>query len=93
LATGAFIRPQQDVQRQHGLLSKAQRTLDIAGWSVSAQSDVEIFRLVDGDGLTPLLALFNEATLAKGAAAIEQVRREQARLEGERRLQIADQRP
>jgi hypothetical protein len=84
--------PNKDVQRQHGLLSKAQRTLDIAGWSASAQGDVEIFRLVDCDGLTPLLALFNEATLAKGADAIEEVRKEQARLEGERRLQIADQR-
>ena len=84
--------PNKDVQRQHGLLSKAQRTLDIAGWSAPAQSDVEIFRLVDCDGLTPLLALFNEATLAKGADAIEEVRKEQARLEGERRLQIADQR-
>jgi hypothetical protein len=84
--------PDKEVQRQHGLLSKAQRTLDIAGWSASAQGDVEIFRLVDCDGLTPLLALFNEATLAKGADAIEEVRQEQARLEGERRLQIADQR-
>jgi hypothetical protein len=82
----------KDVPRQHGLLSKAQRTLDIAGWSAPAQNDVEIFRLVDCDGLTPLLALFNEATLAKGAEAIEEVRKEQERLAVERRLQIADQR-
>jgi hypothetical protein len=82
----------QDVPRRHGLLSKAQRTLDIAGWSAPAQSDVEIFCLVDCDGLTPLLALFNEATLAKGAETIEEVRKEQERLEEERRLQIADQR-
>jgi hypothetical protein len=81
-----------DLPRQHGLLSKAQRTLDIAGWSAPAQSDVEIFRLVDCDGLTPLLALFNEATLAKGAEAIEELRKEQGRLADERRLQIADQR-
>ena len=81
-----------DVPRQHGLISKAQRTLDIAGWSGPAQSDVEIFRLVDCDGLTPLLALFNEATLAKAAEAIEEVRKEQERLAVERRLQIADQR-
>jgi hypothetical protein len=78
--------------RRHGLLSKAQRTLDIAGWSTAAQSDVEIFRLVDCEGLTPLLALFNEATLAKGAETIEQLRDEQQRLEVQRRLQIADQR-
>jgi hypothetical protein len=53
--------------RNHGLLSKAQRTLDIAGWSPAAQSDVEIFRLVDTEGLTPLLTLMNEATLQRGA--------------------------
>jgi hypothetical protein len=49
--------------RNHGLLSKAQRTLDIAGWSERAQSDVEIFRLVDTEGLTPLLSVLNEANL------------------------------
>jgi hypothetical protein len=53
--------------RNHGLLSKAQRTLDIAGWSTDAQSDVELFRLTDTEGLTPLLTLMNEATLQKGA--------------------------
>jgi hypothetical protein len=41
---------------------------------------------------TPLLALFNEASLAKGAETIEEVRREQEQLEAQRRLQIADQR-
>jgi len=53
--------------RNHGLLSKAQRTLDIASWSEGAQRDVEIFRLVDTDGLTPLLAVLNEANLERGA--------------------------
>ena len=62
--------------RNHGMLSKARRALDIAGWSFPAQRDAEIYRLVDCEGLTPLLALFNEATLAKGAAAIEDVRKE-----------------
>ena len=80
----------RDRPRRHGLLSKAQRTLDIAGWSVVAQADVEIFRLVDCDGLTPLLALFNEATLAQGVESLEEARREF--LETQRRLQIADQR-
>ena len=51
--------------RNHGLLSKAQRTLDIAGWSKAAQGDVEIFRLVDTEGLTPLLSVLNEATLER----------------------------
>jgi hypothetical protein len=32
----------RDRPRRHGLLSKAQRTQDIAGWSAAAQSDVEI---------------------------------------------------
>jgi len=63
--------------RNHGLLSKAQRALDIAGWSAAAQRDVEIFRLVDNEGLTPLLTLLNEATLAKGAETVEEHRQEQ----------------
>lgn len=78
--------------RNHGLLSKAQRALDIAGWSAVAQRDVEVFRLVDCDGLTPLLALFNAATLTKGAASIEAARQEQELLDERRRLQIADYR-
>jgi len=49
--------------RNHGLLSKAQRALDIAGWSAAAQKDVEIFRLVDTEGLTPLLAVLNKVKL------------------------------
>ena len=58
----------------------------------AAQCDVEVFRLVDCDGLTPLLALFNAATLAKGIESIEATRREQELLEERRRLQIADHR-
>jgi hypothetical protein len=73
-------------------LSKAQRALAIAGWSPSAQRDVEVFRLVDCDGLTPLLALFNAASLAKGVEAIEAVRQEQLRLEEREPLQLADSR-
>ncbi len=52
--------------RNHGLLSKSQRTLDIAGWTPEAQADVEIFQLVDVEGLTPLLAVLSEATLDRG---------------------------
>jgi len=48
--------------RNHGLLSKARRLLDIAGWSKDAQSDMEIYRLVDTEGLTPLLTVLNEAS-------------------------------
>ncbi|MGE0628624.1 MAG: hypothetical protein AB7O43_12430 [Hyphomicrobiaceae bacterium] len=48
--------------RNHGLLSKAQRALDIAGWSDGAQKDVELFRLTDQEGLTPLLSVLNDAS-------------------------------
>jgi hypothetical protein len=49
--------------RNHGLLSKAERALDIAGWSKTSTRDLEVFRLSDVDGLTPLLSLLNDATL------------------------------
>ena len=88
----AGVGESDDRLRNHGLLSKAQRALDIAGWSAPAQRDVEVFRLVDCDGLTPLLALFNAATLAKGVESIEAARQEQELLEERRRLQIADHR-
>ena len=55
--------------RNHGLMSKAERTLDIAGWSAEAMGDVEIFRLVDTEGLTPLLTVINKASLAQKEAA------------------------
>ncbi len=57
--------------RNHGLLSKAERALDIAGWSDAAKRDVEIYKLVDTEGLTPLLVLLNEATLEKGAESAQ----------------------
>lgn len=60
------------LQRNHGLLSKAERALDIAGWSDEAKRDVEIYKLVDTEGLTPLLTLLNEATLEKGVKAAEE---------------------
>ncbi|HEY8193720.1 MAG TPA: hypothetical protein VIF13_01630, partial [Hyphomicrobium sp.] len=46
--------------RNHGLFSKAERALQIAGWSEPARNDIEIFKLVDTDGLTPLLMVLNE---------------------------------
>ena len=47
--------------RNHGLLSKAKRALEIAGWSAAAQGDAEVYRLVDPEGLTPLLTMLVEA--------------------------------
>jgi hypothetical protein len=46
--------------RNHGLFSKAERALQIAGWSEAARNDIEIFRLVDTEGLTPLLMVLND---------------------------------
>jgi hypothetical protein len=46
--------------RNHGLFSKAERALQIAGWSEGARNDIEIFKLVDSEGLTPLLMVLNE---------------------------------
>ena len=45
--------------RNHGLFSKAEQVLTITGWSENARRDIEIFKLVDTDGLTPLLAVLN----------------------------------
>ncbi len=58
--------------RNHGLLSKAQRALDIAGWSEDAQRDVEIYRLVDAEGLTPLLAVLNDGAAGNDEAPEEE---------------------
>ncbi len=49
-----------DPLRNHGLFSKAERALSLAGWSEQARRDIEVFRVVDLDGLTPLLEVLNE---------------------------------
>lgn len=45
--------------RNHGLFSKAEVALRLAGWSEKARRDVEIFPLVETEGLTPLLMVLN----------------------------------
>jgi hypothetical protein len=55
--------------RNHGLFSKAERALEIAGWSQSARDDIEIFKLVDTEGLTPLLMVLNETRAARANPA------------------------
>jgi hypothetical protein len=55
--------------RNHGLLSKAERALQIAGWSMEARRDIEIFKLEDVEGLTPLLDALNKSSLAAQGAA------------------------
>ena len=46
--------------RNHALLSKAKRALDIAEWSERAQEDFEIYRLTDTEGLTPILDVLTD---------------------------------
>ena len=48
--------------RNHGILSKARRTLSFAGWSEKSQKDFELFLINDSEGLTPLLVMLNEAS-------------------------------
>lgn len=57
--------------RNHGLFSKAERALQIAGWSERARSDIEIFRLVDTEGLTPLLMVLNAGAPATNEEKVE----------------------
>ena len=53
---GARERP----VRNHGLFSKAERALEFADWSEAARKDIEVFRLVNSEGLTPLLMVLSE---------------------------------
>jgi hypothetical protein len=53
--------------RNHGLFSKAERALEAAKWSEKARHDIEVFRLVDAEGLTPLLKVLNEQGTARPA--------------------------
>ncbi len=53
--------------RNHGLFSKAERALQIAGWSEKARADIEIYRIVDEEGLTPLLMVLADAGGEVGA--------------------------
>ena len=54
--------------RNHGLFSKAERALTIAGWSEQARRDVEVYRLVDTEGLTPILDVLNDGGTGSTAA-------------------------
>jgi len=57
--------------RNHGLFSKAEKALAIAGWSKAARRDIEVYRLVDVEGLTPILDVLNDAswrTAAQGTS-------------------------
>ena len=58
--------------RNHGLFSKSERALQIAGWSDKARSDLEIFHVVEAEGLTPLLMVLNDGALTTAGAAKEE---------------------
>ncbi|HEY7670327.1 MAG TPA: hypothetical protein VH852_06800, partial [Hyphomicrobium sp.] len=63
--------------RNHGLFSKAEAALTLAGWGEKARRDVEVFPLEDVEGLTPILMVLaddgtfkaEEEAQAKAAAA------------------------
>lgn len=63
----------EEAIRNHGILSKSRRALEIAGWSQRAQMDLEVFRLVDTEGLTPILTVLNEASNLKKSRTEEQI--------------------
>jgi hypothetical protein len=46
--------------RNHGLFSKAEAALTLAGWSEKARRDIEIFPLEDVEGLTPILGVLSD---------------------------------
>jgi len=52
--------------RNHGLFSKAEKALTIAGWSEHARRDIEVYRLVDVEGLTPILDVLNDESWGAG---------------------------
>jgi hypothetical protein len=54
--------------RNHGLFSKAEKALTIAGWSEAARRDVEVYRLVDVEGLTPILDVLNDGGRSTAAS-------------------------
>jgi hypothetical protein len=65
--------------RNHGLFSKAERALTIAGWSEAARRDIEVYRLVDIEGLTPILDVLNDASWRSSpSAASAQTKAEQS---------------
>ena len=58
-----------DPIRNHGVFSKAERALQMAGWSKHARNDIEVFVIEAEDGLTPLLMVLGEGNAGSHAAA------------------------
>jgi hypothetical protein len=64
--------------RNHGLFSKAERALTIAGWSEQARRDVEVYRLVDTEGLTPILDVLNDGGTGSAASPSADKKKDEA---------------
>ena len=64
-------RPSAEPLRNHGLFSKAEVALGLAGWSPKARADIEVLPLVETEGLTPLLMVLNQRVNSATAKAIE----------------------
>lgn len=69
-AEAAEQRRKAEPLRNHGLFSKAEVALQLAGWSDKARADIEVLPLVETEGLTPLLMVLNQR--ADGAPAGDQ---------------------
>ena len=61
-----------DKMQNHGMLAKAHRALQMAGWSDQACNDMEIFRLVEADGLLPLLIILQDSSTGEEGAGEEE---------------------
>lgn len=90
-----------DPIRNHGLISKANRVLQIAGWKANERHgrnnfDLEIYRLVDTEGLTPLLTLLNEGAIdsngEEAARMVEEMERDRVAREAVPQLASPPQR-
>jgi hypothetical protein len=57
---GTFQDKESQPLRNHGLFSKAEVALELAGWSALARADIEVLPLVETEGLTPLLMVLNQ---------------------------------
>jgi hypothetical protein len=70
-ADDSAARPSAEPLRNHGLFSKAEVALGLAGWSPKARADIEVLPLVETEGLTPLLMVLNQRANLATAKAIE----------------------
>jgi hypothetical protein len=70
------------------LLRKADKALDIAGWSPESKREIEVFQVIHIEGSTPLLCLINQATLDQGIRAAQEANRRPAGHPRQRALRL-----